>query len=184
MSAPAGLVLAAGAGRRFGSAKALATYQGERLVDRAVRLLRDGGCRPVIVVAGAAALEVDCADVVDNPEWSTGMGSSLRCGLAAVTTDAVVVVPVDMPWLGAESVRRVIGAYDAGATLVTATYDGARRHPVLLTQMHFAGVTRLAVGDRGARPYLRAHSDDVVEVICDDTGTPDDVDTPTDLRPR
>ncbi len=185
MSGPvAGIVLAAGAGRRFGAAKALVDFRGERLVDRAVRLLRDGGCRPVVVVAGAAPLEVADAEVVDNPHWSTGMGSSLRCGLAATGNDAVVVIPVDMPWLGVESVRRVIAAYDDGATLVTATYDGARRHPVLLTQKDFAEVARLAVGDQGARPFLRAHADEVVEVACGDTGSPRDIDTAADLFPQ
>ncbi len=180
----AGLVLAAGAGRRFGVAKALVQFRGERLVDRAVRLLRDAGCRPVVVVVGAAPLEVAGAEVVDNPHWATGMGSSLRCGLAAISNDAVVVIPVDMPWLGVDSVRRVIAACDDGATLVTATYRGARRHPVLLTQKDFAEVARLAAGDQGARPFLRAHTDDVVEVACDDTGSPRDVDTPTDLSPQ
>lgn len=109
------------------------------------------------------------------------MGSSLRIGLAAVSGDAAVVIPVDMPWLGAAAVARVIAAYDAGATVVTATYDEQRRHPVLLARRHFAEVSRLATGDVGARPFLRAHPEWVVEVPCDDTGSPADVDTPADL---
>jgi nicotine blue oxidoreductase len=178
MSRVAGLVLAAGAGRRFGGPKALATLDGERLVDRAVRVLRTGGCDRVVVVIGAAAVQVRGVDVVDNPQWRTGMGSSLRAGLAAVTEDAVVVIPVDMPWLGPAAVARVIAAYEAGAGVVTATYAGQRRHPVLLARRHFAEVSRLAVGDVGARPFLRAHPDLVVEVACDDTGSPQDIDTP------
>lgn len=176
-----GLVLAAGAGRRFGSAKALVCYQGERLVDRAVRLLGDGGCRRIVVVAGAEPLEVTGADVVDNPLWSTGMGSSLRVGLASIDGPAAVVVPVDMPWLGPVAVRRVIAAYEVGATIAAATYAGQRRHPVLLAKEHFAEIGRLAVGDEGARPFMRAHPELVVEVPCDGTGSPTDVDTPADL---
>ncbi len=185
MSPVAGLVLAAGAGRRFGGPKALATVDGERLVDRAVRVLRSGGCDRVVVVAGAAELEVPGAEVVDNPDWPTGMGSSLRVGLAAVREDAVVVIPVDMPWLGPAAVTRVIASYEDGAGVVTATYAGQRRHPVLLARRHFDAVRRLAVGDVGARPFLRAHPELVVEIACDDTGSPRDVDTPeSDARVR
>ncbi|MBB0994770.1 NTP transferase domain-containing protein, partial [Dietzia sp. SLG510A3-40A3] len=75
-----GLVLAAGAGRRFGGPKALVDFRGVRLVDRAVGLLRAGGCDRVLVVSGAVELEVPGAEVVHNPDWDTGMGSSLRVG--------------------------------------------------------------------------------------------------------
>ncbi len=85
----AGLVLAAGAGRRYGMPKALVSYDGSLLVERACRLVADV-CDPVVVVLGAAADEVreraslGAATVVVNPDWDTGMGSSLRAGLAAI----------------------------------------------------------------------------------------------------
>jgi len=179
----AGVVLAAGEGRRFGGPKALAEIEGQRLVDRAVRLLTEGGCAPVVVVAGAAQLEVDGATVVDNPDWRTGMGSSLTVGLASVSgVEAAVLVTVDTPWLGAEAVRRVRAAHAAGATVAVATYDGRRGHPVLLDQAHFAEAARLATGDVGARAFLAAHPELITAVVCDGTGEPDDVDTPADLR--
>ena len=80
MTRTAGLVLAAGEGRRF-SGKAPYVMDGERLVDRAVRVLRDGGCNDVVVVLGAWVGDVPRAVVVENLEWPTGMGSSLRAGL-------------------------------------------------------------------------------------------------------
>jgi nicotine blue oxidoreductase len=185
MSRVAGLVPAAGAGRRFGGPKALATVDGERFVDRAVRVLRSGGCDRVVVVTGAALVRVPGADVVHNPDWATGMGSSLRVGLSAVRADAVVIIPVDLPWLGPGAVARVIAGYQTGAEVVSATYAGQRRHPVLLARRHFAEVARLAVGDVGARPFLRAHPELVLEVDCTDTGSPQDVDTPdSDARVR
>lgn len=174
-----GLVLAAGAGRRFGRPKALVEFGGTRLVDHAVELLRAGGCDRIVVVSGAARLDVPDATVVHNARWETGMGSSLRAGLKAVGDVDVVVIPVDMPWLGAESVRRVTGA---GASLAVATYGGARRHPVFLGARHLPGVIDSAAGDTGARHYLRAHSEQVVEVPCDDTGSPRDIDRPEDLH--
>ncbi|WP_152473105.1 nucleotidyltransferase family protein, partial [Rhodococcus rhodnii] len=121
-----GAVLAAGAGRRFGGPKALVRLDGERLVDRAASLLRDGGCDEIVVVSGAAPLEVAGADVVHNPDWESGMGSSLRTAIdAALARDvaALVVTLVDLPWLGPDAVARVLDAARRGAAVAAATYD-------------------------------------------------------------
>lgn len=184
----AGLVLAAGGGRRFGRPKALVRYEGERLVDRAVRTVRDGGCRPVLVVSGAALFEVADAVVVDNPHWAGGMSSSLRVGLAALPADvsAAVIVLVDTPWLAAEAVRRVAAACIAAvalpAALGVAVYDGKRGHPVLIGREHWKGVIDLARGDVGARAYVARHPDAVIDVDCTGLGSPADVDTPDQLN--
>jgi nicotine blue oxidoreductase len=180
---PAGLLLAAGEGSRLGRPKATLELDGERLVDRGVRMLRDAGCSPVVVVAGAAQIEVIGAVVVPNPDWRDGMGSSLRAGLAALppACPAVVIALVDQPLVTPAAVGRLIEAYEAGAGIAAATYEGARRNPVLLRAEHFAGVAEAATGDRGARGYLRAHRDLVTPVPCDDVAAPDDIDTPADL---
>ena len=80
----AGVLLAAGAGSRLGSPKALVEVQGVRLADRGVALLRDGGADPVVVVTGAAPVGLPGVITVANPDWRTGMGSSLAAGLGAV----------------------------------------------------------------------------------------------------
>ena len=179
----AGLLLAAGEGRRFGRPKALVEFGGERLVDRGLRVLRSAGCSPVLVVTGAASIEVIGGVVVPNADWRSGMGSSLRAGLAALppSCPAVVVALVDQPRVSAEAVRRLIGAYDAGARIAVATYRGRPRNPVLIAAEHFEGVAAMAVGDTGARAFLRAHPDLVTEVPCEDVAAPDDIDTPADL---
>lgn len=179
----AGLVLAAGKGRRFGRPKAVVTIDGERLVDRAVRTVAGGGCAPVVVVSGAVPLDVPGAAVVHNPHWSSGMGSSLRVGLAAMPdhVSAAVVLLVDLPWLGAEAVRRVIAAHREGWTLAVATYGGRRGHPVLLGRQHWNGICGLAHGDIGAKAYLAKHPEDVIEVDCTGTGDPADADVPEAL---
>ncbi len=180
-----GLVLAAGEGRRFGGPKALAELDGERLVDRAVRILRAGGCEPVLAVLGAAVVDVPGADaVVVNAGWAEGMGSSLRAGLTApelAGCSAAVVLLVDQPGVRATAVRRLVEAHAAGAGLAVATYDGERGHPVLLGRRHWAGVAELAVGDVGARPYLAAHAEEVAAVDCTAQGSPSDADTPDEL---
>jgi nicotine blue oxidoreductase len=179
-----GLVLAAGEGRRLGTPKSVLEVGGRRLVDRAVDVLHEAGLADVVVVAGARSLDVPGAHVVDNPDWPSGMGSSLRSGLAALPagTSAVVVMLVDTPGLGAAVVRRLVAAHDEGARVVVATYDGAPRNPVLLAREHWAEVGRLAVGDGGARAFLSAYPELVTYVECGDVGDPSDLDTPEDLR--
>ncbi|MFI0407092.1 NTP transferase domain-containing protein [Actinomadura sp. 3N508] len=180
---PAGLLLAAGEGSRLGRPKATLELDGERLVDRGVRMLRDAGCSPAIVVVGAEPVEVIGAVVVPNPRWREGMGSSLRAGLAALppACPAAVVALVDQPLITAAAVGRLIAAYEAGAEIAVATYGGERRNPVLLRAAHFAAVAEAAVGDTGARGFLRAHPGLVTAVPCDDVAAPDDIDTPDDL---
>ena len=183
----AGLVLAAGEGLRLGRPKALVEINGARLVDRMVSVLRSAGCEPVMVVTGAAEVEVPGAVVVPNRNWATGMGSSLRSGLAAlddgvgVRVDAVVVTVVDTPGVTAEVVARLLSAGRDGAQVAVATYDGQPRTPVLLGRAHWPEVASLAVGDVGARAFLRARPDVVTEVECGDVGDPGDIDTAEDL---
>jgi CTP:molybdopterin cytidylyltransferase MocA len=188
----AGIVLAAGSGSRFGGPKALVDFHGELLVERACRLLTEGGCDPLLVVLGAQADEVRARAVLPsltvlNPDWASGIGSSVRAGLAAVPAecDAAVIALADEPLVGAESVRRLVGVYatglPAGVHAAAATYGGQQRNPVLLTRPVFAAVSAAATGDRGARVWLRSHPDQVIGVPCDDTGDAVDVDTPEDL---
>ncbi|MFJ2893347.1 NTP transferase domain-containing protein [Streptomyces sp. NPDC087218] len=189
--AVAGLLLAAGGGRRLGGRpKALLEHRGRPLVEHAVRVLRDGGCDPVHVVLGAAADEVlaradlsGCAVTV-NPEWAQGMGSSLRAGLGALTgagADAALVLLVDQPGIGARAVDRVRSAYRSRRSLAAAAYDGERGHPVLFGADLWAEVAADAVGDRGARAYLRAHRDAITLVECSDVAQAYDIDTAEDL---
>ncbi|MPZ63168.1 MAG: NTP transferase domain-containing protein [Propionibacteriales bacterium] len=185
----AGLLLAAGAGRRYGGPKALAVYDGRLLVERAAAMLSAGGCTPVHVVLGAAAREIeDRADltgavVVGNADWASGMGSSLRAGLRSLpqTADAVVVALVDQPLIGAEAVRRLRSAFARGARIAVATYDDRPGHPVLFAHETWPGVSEAAHQDAGARAYLRDHPEEVTYVDCTSTGSPVDVDTPADL---
>jgi CTP:molybdopterin cytidylyltransferase MocA len=182
--AVAGLVLAAGAGRRYGGPKALVPGW---LPDR-VRALAEGGCDPVVVVVGAAADRARAlvpvgARVVVAPRWADGMGESLRSGLDAVEADAcdaVLVALVDTPGLTPAAVARLVErsrtASPARAVLARAAYRGRPGHPVLLGRSHWAGVRAVATGDDGARHYLRVHL--VERVECGDVADGTDVDVP------
>jgi CTP:molybdopterin cytidylyltransferase MocA len=205
----AGVLLAAGEGSRFGQPKALVELDGQTLAERGVRMLLAGGADPILVVTGAAQVELAPAapahqiHTVYNAEWRTGMGSSLRAALRALSqagkpddapvlppdVGAVVVALADQPLVGAEAVARLIAAHRAGAGVAVAAYHGRPRNPVLLAREHWPEVIATAAGDQGARAFLRAHPDLVTLIECGDTGRPDDIDTTADLeriagRPR
>lgn len=190
MADVAGLLLAAGAGRRMGRPKALVELAGEPLVRRALRTLADGACTPLLVVLGAAAPEVTAllpegVGVVPAPGWEQGMGVSLRAGLAALAglspvPAAAVVHLVDLPEVGADAVAR-IAAHAAPDALVRACYAGVPGHPVLLGCAHWERVAAAAQGDSGARGYL-AGQPALRLVECGDVANPSDVDTAADLE--
>jgi CTP:molybdopterin cytidylyltransferase MocA len=176
----AGLLLAAGAGRRMGMPKALV----DDWLVRSIDVLRDGGCDDVLVVLGAAADEARAllpADqrIVVAEDWDEGMGASLRVGLAALGSEAeaAVVHLVDLPDVGPDVVSRVVSTGSGtGSTagLARAAYAGVPGHPVLIGRDHWAGVIEAAVGDHGARGYLKTH--DVRLVECGDLAGGNDVD--------
>ena len=180
-----GLLLAAGAGRRMGTPKALVRDpDGTSWLRRAVGVLTAAGCEPVTVVLGAAAedalplLEGTGASAVVAADWDHGMSASLRAGLLAAEAtgaDAVVVTLVDLPDVGQEVLRRVLAEPPAPATLRRAAYDGRPGHPVVLGRDHWAGVLAETGGDRGARGYLAAHDVELVE--CGDLASGADVDS-------
>jgi CTP:molybdopterin cytidylyltransferase MocA len=178
-----GLLLAAGAGRRMGTPKALLRDpDGTPWSVRSVAALLDGGCDAVTVVLGAGAEEAarlvprGPVTVVVADDWAEGMAASLRAGLAAlpVGPDAAVVSLVDLPDVDAAVVHRVVAAGTLPATLARATYDGVPGHPVVLGRDHWEGITTTASGDSGARDYLRGR--DVTLVECGDLATGRDVD--------
>ncbi|KMS72913.1 4-diphosphocytidyl-2C-methyl-D-erythritol synthase [Streptomyces viridochromogenes] len=187
----AGLLLAAGGGRRLGGRpKALLRHRGRPLVEHAVGVLRTAGCTRVHVVLGARAAAVreraelgDCV-LVENPDWAEGMGSSLRAGLdslAGTGARAALVSLVDQPGIGPEAVARVLAAYEDETSLVAAAYDGVRGHPVLFGAAHWAGIAATATGDRGARAYLKEREEAIRLVECGDVARPYDIDTEADL---
>ncbi len=187
-----GVLLAAGAGRRMGRPKALLRGpDGVPWLRRSVEALREGGCDPVLVVLGAAAdrardLVPAGAQVVLATDWEQGMGASLCAGLDAAAgtgtgtgAGCALVSLVDLPDVGAPVVARMV-ARAGPDVLARAGYAGVPGHPVLIGARHWAGVRRVARGDRGARDYLAGRAD-VLAVDCTGIGSGRDLDTPADL---
>jgi CTP:molybdopterin cytidylyltransferase MocA len=179
-----GIVLAAGAGTRFGGPKALArTPDGRAWLALAVDALREGGCGEVVVVLGAGAdaataLVPHGARVVVASEWAEGLSRSLQAGLAAAAgASAVVIVPVDTPELPASAVARVVAvAADPEEALVRAEYGGRPGHPALIGSAHWPTLTRELKGDTGAGPFLARSG--AVAVECADLWSGRDHDRP------
>ncbi len=178
MTRVAAAVLAAGAGRRMGTPKAELVVGGARLVDRAVAAARAAGCDPVYAVLRGGAVAAD-AELVVNPDPERGMRSSLALAVdAAADADALAVLLVDLPGVGADAVRAVCSAWRPGRIAV-GRYAGRRAHPTVMAPALWRAALDLAGPDEGARRLLAERSELVDEV--DVPGDPADLDTPEDM---
>lgn len=176
----AGVVLAAGSGSRMGGPKAELVVGGERLLDRAIRALRDGGCEPVYAVIRPSADPGDAVPVV-NPDPARGQRSSLEVGVAAAgASEATAVLLVDTPGIGADAVRAVVGAWRPGR-IAMGVVAGRRTHPTVMSFPLWQQAIELAGPDEGARRFLAANPDLIDEIEID--ADPRDLDTPADLPP-
>lgn len=190
MSGISAILLAAGGGSRFGGGKLLAEFGGRPLVVAALDALALAPVDETLVVVGAEAEEMRrvCEPydvvVVENADWVLGQATSVLAGLRACAPEAraAVVLLGDQPLVGAETVERLLAAYDEGAKVAVATYGGRRRNPVLFSREVWALLEEELAGDEGARSVLRRHPELVQEVPCDGVGDPADVDTMDDLR--
>ncbi len=194
-----GILLAAGAGTRYGHPKVLVD-EGAWLRG-AITALREGGCDRVTVVLGATgparrddtgqwrvcespAIAIpEGAQPVWAPDWAMGLAASLRAGLTAVAAapnraDYAAIMPVDTPDVGADVVARVLAAArNAPGGLARARFDDSPGHPVVLHHRHWAAVIDTARGNSGARAFLDSRPD-MVAVTCDDLATGCDHDYP------
>ncbi len=180
-----GLILAAGAGTRFGEcSKLLAELEGRPLLEHAVAAqCAVSQLERVVVVLGASADEilnsVDFirAEPVVCPRWSEGQAYSLRCGIAALTADSqvrrVIVTLGDQPRIGSELIARFV----AEPPGTRAMYDGRPGHPVVLGPVQMRAICGLR-GDLGAREILQGGP----TIECGSSSAVRDVDTPEDLE--
>lgn len=188
--APAGLfciVLAAGASTRFGSCKQLAEFRGQPLVARAMRLAEAAtGQRSLLVAGNQWSLVADaCAPLqgylVVNPDFATGLASSIAAGVAAVAAGAsgVLLLMADQPLVEPEQLRGMVEAWSRNPhRIVASEYAGIEGPPAIFPAGLFPELRALR-GDSGARSVLRAHPGSITRFSCPAAAS--DIDTPADL---
>jgi molybdenum cofactor cytidylyltransferase len=190
---PAGVgavILAAGASTRMGVPKQLLQFGGETMLRRAASVALEAGCRPVVVVTGADAAASRKAlrglDVreAENPQWESGISSSVRVGIEAVVTAgprtaAVVLMLCDQPFVTREIIARLVAAHlETGRSIVASRYGGSYGVPALFGKAHFAELATLE-GATGAKQVIQKHLPKV-HLLPFPQGEID-IDTPDDL---
>lgn len=185
-----GLILAAGAGRRMGGAKALLKIDGDTFLERTAETLHRAGVAQVVAVLGHDAQRVEggarktlSVRFVRNPRHAEGMLSSILCGLHAAEAagaGAVLLHPVDHPLVSADTVGRVAEALRGGALIAVPSHEGRRGHPGGFARGAWDAL-RAASPDRGARAVLADHAEWIVHVPGD-PGCVSGIDTPADYE--
>jgi molybdenum cofactor cytidylyltransferase len=188
----AAVVLAAGSASRMatsGKHKLLAAFDGVPLVRRSVETVKHSRADEVVLVTGYRAADIEQAvtgldcPIVHNPDFASGMASSLKAGLAAVRDDAdgLLVVLADMPGILPEHTDAMIDAFRAeeGRAIVRAVSGGKRGNPVILPAATFDAISKLT-GDIGARPVIERSGLAVIDVDIGeaahvDTDTPEEI---------
>ena len=181
------VVLAAGAGTRFGGGKLTAAWGGGRLIDGAIAAALAAPVRGVVVVTGAdpaaAGLSGDGRlRLVHAPDYAEGMAASLRAGIAALAADTAgaFLFLGDMPRVPHATAPALAEALAAGALAAAPVFAGRRGHPVIFARALFADLLMLR-GDQGARSILDHLGDRLALVPAPDAGVLFDVDSPGDL---
>jgi len=181
----ASLILAGGASRRMGAAKALLDYRGETFLDRLIRIFGET-CTSVTVVLGHdrsiehRVIRAAQAKFVANPDYEKGQLTSLQCGLRAIPAeaDAVIFTPVDYPAVDPATLRKMIAAAGTGR-FVIPRWDGRHGHPVLFAAAAIPEFLNLPE-DGEARSVVRRNIAHTVYVDVEDPGILRDVDDPKD----
>lgn len=185
------VVLAAGRSSRMGEPKQLLRLGGRLMLEQMLENVRRSGVEEVVLVLGFAAetirreipqMLLDAVRIVMNENYESGMASSLRAGLEAVsaTMNAALIVLADQPFVRPETMRRIFDVHhNSGAKIVIPLYNGKRGNPVLLDRSIFSEAMGLS-GDVGCRAIFENHSDAMACVEVDDPAILADIDTRED----
>lgn len=185
----AGILLAAGSGKRFGADKLTARLpDGQSVAVAAARNLRAAISRCVVVVKSLdSELARTLADmgfsVVVNRRPNRGMGSSIAAAVRATPdVQGWLIALADMPFIETQTVAEICRSFRTDR-IVAPVYAGQRGHPVLFGR-RFSAQLQALQGEKGARQLLRLHADSLRLVPTDDSGVVRDIDYPADLVGR
>jgi len=185
------VILAAGKASRMGKPKQLLTYQGSSLIFHAVKIGLNSICKSVVVVLGAykeqIKPEIDKlpVQIVENPDWETGMSSSIRVGINAINQnnhnlDAVIIALADQPLINEAVFNQLIQKYqDTKNKIIASAYNDIVGVPALFNQTLFSELINIQ-GDRGAKALMRKYRDEVLTIPIPEAAI--DIDTQDDYE--
>ncbi len=200
MSPIALILLAAGGSARMGQPKQLLMYKGQTLLRRAAQQAAAAGCNPVIVVLGssAPAMRTELKDlpvqIIENPNWQNGMGTSIRAGIQAIipspgtpgegqgegALSAVIITLCDQPLVDSAALTQLINLHHTtNRPLIAAQYANTLGVPALFSQKFFPALASLP-DNAGAKQILLKHAAEVLPVPMELAAT--DIDTPLDYQ--
>lgn len=182
------VLLAAGSSSRMGSPKQLMEYKGKPLLRHAVEEALQSQCGKVIVVLGAKANEVGQAlnglqvEIVENPEWEAGMGTSIRAGIAKaeeLDLAGIVLALADQPLISRAIYNRLILTWQVTKKPVVASqYAGTVGVPAFFARDYFCKLMALQPS-QGCKGLILSSGPDAVRLDCVEAEA--DIDTPQDL---
>jgi molybdenum cofactor cytidylyltransferase len=184
----AGLILAAGQGKRLGQVKPLLAHDHATLLERVIRAARPSKLDSLIVVLGHEArhivskIPMERMKVVINGQHRVGLSSSIQKGLAHVPShyEAVLIALGDMPLVTTRTIDLLIAEFKKSAKgIVVPLHNGQRGHPVIIAHSYLEKLLELR-GDVGAKAIIDAHPKDVREVPIDSDEVLIDIDTRDD----
>ncbi len=185
------IILAAGRSARLGSPKQLLSYQGKNLLQHTIDAAKESQAGPIIVVLGsdieeiAGELDPIHLTIVKNPNWESGMASSVTCGINTMInlypdTEAVILMVCDQPFVNAKLLEDLINKLEeSGSSIVASSYQNIYGTPALFHKKHFDELSALD-GDTGARSIIKRYAESI-EAIPFDQGSID-IDTIEDYR--
>jgi molybdenum cofactor cytidylyltransferase len=187
----AAIILAAGASRRLGQPKQLVACEGEPLLERALRLAREAGASPVLVVLGAnfapicASIPFNAAIPVFNEKWEQGVSTSIHAGLNEADVRApdaagALIMACDQPRLSSEHLRSLLKAFaeQPQLSIVASSYAGTNGIPAVFPKSVYGKLHTLH-GDKGARTLLAKPPCPLIVLPFE--GGEVDIDLPSDL---
>lgn len=185
------IILAAGRSARLGSPKQLLSYQGKNLLQHTIDAAHESQAGPIVVVLGsdmdeiAGRLDPIHLTIVKNPNWESGMASSVACGINTMNnlypdTEAVILMVCDQPFVNAKLLKDLINKQEeSGSSIVASSYENIQGTPALFHKKHFDELSALN-GDTGARSLIKRYAESI-EAIPFDLGSID-IDTIEDYR--
>jgi molybdenum cofactor cytidylyltransferase len=187
----AAVILAAGASTRMGMPKQLLPYRGRSLLRRATETAIAAHCSPIFVVLGAYSDRIysEISDLpiqaIENREWQTGMGSSIRCGIQALmdtspSVEATILLLCDQPFVSTQTIHQLESVYrSTNYPIIASAYQNTIGVPALFHSTLFSELTRLTQAE-GAKKVIQRHINSVVTVEFPQGAI--DVDTPDDYQ--